>query len=123
MMDRVRKRMTLVVEGAGGMLAEAPVLLGVTLTNIVVVEEEGELETLTRDKIKVGRGCSSLKGRRYLTEQLFICLRGVYWRHTSTLLMVLFMPLSFDTLGVALGHYCLFHVSLRSHDFTQLHFC
>src|SRR5713101_6678126 len=115
--------MTLVVEGAGGMLAEAPVLPGVTLTNVVIVEEEGESETLIRDEFKVGRGYSSLKGRRYLTEQLFICLRGVCWRHTSTLLMVLFMPLSFDTLGVALGHYCLFHVSLRSHDFTQLHFC
>src|SRR6266852_7873695 len=102
MMDRVRKRMTLVVEGAGGMLAEAPVLPGVTLFNIIVGEEEGESETLTRIKFKVGRGCIFSKGRRYLTEQLFICLRGVCWRHTSTLLTLLFMPLSFDTLGVAL---------------------
>src|SRR6266849_6475146 len=102
-MDRVRKRMTLVVEGAGGMLAEAPVLPGMTLRNVVVVEEEGESEMLTRDEFKVGRGCSLLKGRRYLTEQLFVCPRGVCWRHTSTLLMLLFMSLSFDTLGVALG--------------------
>src|SRR6266852_2360493 len=95
--------MTLVVEGAGGMLAKASVLPGVTLRNIVVVEEEGELETLTRDKFKVGRGCSLLKGRRYLIEQVFVCLGGVCWRHTSTLLTLLFMPLSFDTLGVTLG--------------------
>src|SRR5712691_12982964 len=95
--------MTLVMEGAEGMLAEASVLPGVTLTNVVVVEEEGESETLTRDKFKVGRGCSLLKGKRYLTEQLFVCLRGVCWRHTSTLSTLLFMPLSFDTLGVALG--------------------
>src|SRR6266852_6297957 len=94
--------MTLVMEGAGGMLAEAPVLPGMTLTNVVVVEEEGESETLTRDEFKVGRGWIFSKGRRYLTEQLFICLRGVCWRHTFTLLTLLFMPLSFDTLGVAL---------------------
>src|SRR6266849_3096214 len=103
-MERVRKRMTLVVEGAGGMLAEAPVLLGVTLTNVVIVEEKGESEMLTRDEFKVGRGWIFSKGRRYLTEQLFVCLRGVCWRHISTLLTLLFMPLSFDTLGVALGH-------------------
>ena len=103
MTDRVRKRMTLVVEGAGGMLAEAPVLPGVTLSNVVVVEEEGEAETLTRDEFKVGRGWIFSKGRRYLTEQLFVCLRGVCWRHTSTLLMLLFMLLSFDTPEVALG--------------------
>src|SRR6266849_4509226 len=103
-MDKVRKRMILVVEGAGGMLAEASVLPGVTLRNVVVVEEEGESETLTRDEFKVRRGCGLSKGRRYLTEQLFVCLRGVCWRHTSTLLMLLFMPLSFDTLRVALGH-------------------
>ncbi len=103
MTDRVRKRMTLVVEGAGGVLAKAPVLPGVTLSNVVVVEEEGEAETLTRDEFKVGRGWIFSKGRRYLTEQLFVCLRGVCWRHTSTLLTLLFMPSSFDTLGVALG--------------------
>src|SRR5713101_426020 len=95
--------MTLVVEGAGGMLAEAPVLPGVTLTNVVVVSEEGESETLTRDEFKVGRGCGFSKGRRYLSEQVFVCQRGVCWRHTSTLLTLLFMPLSFDTLQVALG--------------------
>src|SRR5260370_41753727 len=103
MMARVRKRMTLVVEGAGGMLAEASVLPGVTLRNIVVVEKESESKTLTRYEFKVGRGCSFSKGKRYLTEQVFVCLRGVCWRHTSTLLTLLFMPLSFDTLGVALG--------------------
>src|SRR6266852_9326508 len=103
-MDRVRKRMTLVMEGAGGMLAKAPVLPGVTLRNVIVVKEEGKSETLTRDEFKVERGCSLLKGRRYLTEQVFVCLRGVCWRHTSTLLTLLFMPLSLDTLGVALGH-------------------
>src|SRR5712691_296529 len=76
--------MILVVEGAGGMLAKAPVLPGVTLRNVVVVEEEGESEMLTRDKFKVGRGCSFSKGRRYLTEQVFVCLGEVCWRHTST---------------------------------------
>ncbi len=77
MTDRVRKRMTLVMEGTEGMLAKAPVLPGVTLRNVIVVKEEGESETLTRDEFKVGRGCSLSKERRYLTEQVFICLRGV----------------------------------------------
>ncbi len=97
-MDRVRKRMTLVMEGAVGMVAKAPVLPGVTLRKVIVVEEEGESETLFRDEIKVGRGCSLLEGRRYLLEQVFVCLRGFCWTHTSTLLTLLFMPFELDTL-------------------------
>src|SRR5260370_41270503 len=93
-MDRVRKRMTLVMEGAGGMFAEAPMLPGVTLTNVVVVKKEGKAETLTRDEFKVRRGWIFSKGRRNLTEQLSICLRGVCWRHSSSLWVLVFMTVS-----------------------------